>query len=327
MDREPSNQIAGGCIGFESLEEFGKPLRRYFSLEVSQLQPGSFTGSLSFLCSGAALLYRQNYPRPVHITGEVLGGRFGVGIRLGMGGAIFAGETVDERHLPSAMTGEEIEFTGRGGYRQMVLAVDQARLLRMAEAERVAPRVLRGLSPGRNGMALSVHPRWGACVAETFGKLLGEADAGLIRASPENFEDLIYESILSVVEHSDLPCGRTPAAVVVRRAIDWADSSPGMLPRIHGLAAGLRMSPRTLQKAFFSVTGMGPNAFFRTRLLNRARHVLLRSDPGGTKVCAVATDLGFTELGRFSVRYRELFGESPSQTLLRRPRPIVLVPG
>jgi hypothetical protein len=34
-----------------------------------------------------------------------------------------------------------------------------------------------------------------------------------------------------------------------------------------------------------------------------------------------------TEIGRFSVRYRELFGESPSQTLARLPRCIVPIQG
>jgi AraC family ethanolamine operon transcriptional activator len=32
-------------------------------------------------------------------------------------------------------------------------------------------------------------------------------------------------------------------------------------------------------------------------------------------VTKIATRLGFRELGRFSVEYREMFGESPSATL------------
>jgi AraC-like DNA-binding protein len=34
-------------------------------------------------------------------------------------------------------------------------------------------------------------------------------------------------------------------------------------------------------------------------------------------VTEIATGLGFVELGRFSVEYRRMFGESPSETLHR----------
>ena len=100
-----------------------------------------------------------------------------------------------------------------------------------------------------------------------------------------------------------------------------------MVPRIHVLAARLHMSPRTLQKAFVSVTGLGPQAYFRHCALNRARHALLQANPVEDKVTAIAVGLGFSEIGRFSVRYRELFGESPSQTLQRSPRCMVAIPG
>jgi AraC-like DNA-binding protein len=66
-----------------------------------------------------------------------------------------------------------------------------------------------------------------------------------------------------------------------------------------------------------------PHAFFLRRRLNAARNVLLREDPAGRRVTDVATELGFSELGRFAVRYREMFGESPSETLRRSSRTTV----
>ena len=81
----------------------------------------------------------------------------------------------------------------------------------------------------------------------------------------------------------------------------------------------MRVSHSTLEAAFKSVTRLTPQVFLRLRRLNRARAALLSADPLRERVTDVATQMGFTELGRFAVRYRELFGESPSETLRRGP--------
>ncbi len=324
---QPSDRVFSGSIRRQAVEEVGAPLKRYYSLDIHQLRPGNYPSRLDFVASSGAIIYRENYPRATRIVGELLGGRFGLGIKLGETHGTFAGEKVAQQILPSAMGGEQIDFTGQDGYRQMIMAVDHAKLFEMAENARIAPRILEALKPGRRCMTLSTNPRAAACVAKTFGKMLDCAVAGEIEARQENFEDLIYEAILSLVEHSDRSYGRPPAAAIVRRATELAEASPGMVPRIHVLAARLHMSPRTLQKAFVSVTGLGPHAYFRHCALNRARRALLQAHPAEEQVTAIAAALGFTEIGRFSVRYRELFGESPSQTLRSRPRCIVSIPG
>jgi AraC-like DNA-binding protein len=49
--------------------------------------------------------------------------------------------------------------------------------------------------------------------------------------------------------------------------------------------------------------------------LSQVRGALLSARGQLVTVTEIATDFGFGELGRFSVEYRKVFGESPSQTL------------
>jgi AraC-like DNA-binding protein len=49
--------------------------------------------------------------------------------------------------------------------------------------------------------------------------------------------------------------------------------------------------------------------------LSEARRALLAADCKRVTVTEIATSFGFLELGRFSVEYRKVFGENPSQTL------------
>ena len=64
--------------------------------------------------------------------------------------------------------------------------------------------------------------------------------------------------------------------------------------------------------------GISPKRYLWLRRMHLARRALWRANTERTTVTEIASDYGFWELGRFSVAYRLLFGESPS-TALRRP--------
>jgi AraC family ethanolamine operon transcriptional activator len=87
--------------------------------------------------------------------------------------------------------------------------------------------------------------------------------------------------------------------------------------QISGLCDVLAVSERTLRKAFHKIYGAPPCRHLRMLRLSQARRALLAVDSAATTVTEIAMDFGFLELGRFSVEYREAFGESPSQTLQR----------
>ena len=84
------------------------------------------------------------------------------------------------------------------------------------------------------------------------------------------------------------------------------------------ICAGVGVAERTLRAACEEHLGMGPIRYLTLRRMHLVRRALIGADAARTNVTRVVTDHGFWELGRFSVAYRTLFGESPSETL-RRP--------
>ena len=85
--------------------------------------------------------------------------------------------------------------------------------------------------------------------------------------------------------------------------------------QVPSLSRALGVSERTLRKLFNEIHGRPPSRHLRMLRLSQVRRALLSARGHLVTVTEIATDFGFTELGRFSVEYRKVFGESPSETL------------
>jgi AraC-like DNA-binding protein len=146
--------------------------------------------------------------------------------------------------------------------------------------------VLRSVEPfhrARNsrGLSMTIH-QWVAPVAETS-----------FTRENKSYRDLIEQAEKLALADLDEPL------------------------HISALCRALAVSERTLRKAFHKTYGLPPCRHLRMLRLSEARRALLSADCELTTVTEVAMCFGFVELGRFSVEYRKVFGESPSQTLYR----------
>lgn len=81
------------------------------------------------------------------------------------------------------------------------------------------------------------------------------------------------------------------------------------------LAAELGISLRALQLGFRRELNTTPHEYLRASRLARVHEELARADVRRTTVSAVANKWGFAHHSRFVRAYRELFAESPAQTL------------
>lgn len=94
--------------------------------------------------------------------------------------------------------------------------------------------------------------------------------------------------------------------------------SVSKLPRLIGA------SRRQLEYAFRDAFGLGPREFIHVTRLNEIRRELLSRRRDDVTVTEIAFAWGINHLGRFAASYRQLFGESPAETLVRADRRIKL---
>ena len=316
--------VLTGTIHRHSIDDMA-PANPHFDLEIQQLRPGQYRGRLDFIATANSIVYREDFPQDTTVIGALRGSKFGMSIPLD-GTSRISGQQISDQLIPSAISGEQLDYMAHGGTTHMIILVDHARLCETAEACRVTPSALRALSGQRTSLPMMTSPHAVAVVKQTFVKMLDQGASGKFEGRADNIDDLLLEAVLSLVDHLDEPYGRPPASVLFRRARQLADDMDRPA-NIAMLAATLRVSQSTLEKAFISATGLPPKKYLLHRQLNRARQALLAADAlGGDSVTSVALSLGFSELGRFAVRYRQFFGESPSQTLLRRTATTVALP-
>lgn len=103
-------------------------------------------------------------------------------------------------------------------------------------------------------------------------------------------------------------------SMLIRRAEHYLDEHSGVDFSVRALSAAIGVGERQMERIFQSAYGMGPCRWHHVARLNQARR-LLRTASVSTHVTEIASRLGFGHLGRFSGEYRQLFGESPRETL------------
>lgn len=103
-----------------------------------------------------------------------------------------------------------------------------------------------------------------------------------------------------------------------RLARDYIHAHLAELPSVADIATHCRVGVRALDRGFRRHLGASPWQYMLELRLQAVREELLAGHHGGT-VTDVALHWGFSNLGTFAARYREQFGELPSETLRGRP--------
>lgn len=191
------------------------------------------------------------------------------------------------------------------------IEVDQRALLDELEARR--PRV--GAKWAGRLAILDLSERDRAGLVSAAGELVQAMQPGNDSRQITVAEGRVVELMAGLALHRS--ADERPGELTQERARDlegWIDAHLGEPLTLGRLCQVAGVGARCLQKTFEYRRGMSPMRFVTERRLAAAFHRLGQAEPSAS-VTSIALELGFGHLSRFAQMYRQVIGESPSQTL------------
>ncbi|MGY0617013.1 helix-turn-helix domain-containing protein [Vibrio sp. FJH11] len=155
-------------------------------------------------------------------------------------------------------------------------------------------------------LAMLLNPEQARWSCETHQSVIKDV---LLELFSKNIEALKTQKESSSRTHSQ-------RQVVMNRVRQYLENQDYRTPiAVTELCEAVHVSRRTLQYTFEACCDTAPKQFIHRMRLNQIRRVL--QDPQDTRnIAEIAFDFGFFHLGQFSQSYKQLFGETPTETRL-----------
>jgi AraC-like DNA-binding protein len=177
----------------------------------------------------------------------------------------------------------------------------------------ISPKATKILRPAPAAVAHLSRLHAQACLlAETKSELVTQQE--VVRTIEHGVLNSLVNCLTAADAHGHAAARRRHISIMARFEATLATHDNRNLSA-RELCAAIGVSERTLRLCCVEVVGMSPGSYARLRRLNLVRAALRRADPTITRVSELARRYGFSELGRFAVTYRTVFGEMPSTTL------------
>jgi AraC family ethanolamine operon transcriptional activator len=288
---------------------------------ITSLSRGPFRQEVAFLSSSGLILYRETTWNRTRVQGLSPPGMFVFTVPLRIGGQTsYWGTPLHETGLPVMMPGG-VHADFSAGQQHLIVLIDLG-LFRKSLSEDLREAIERTAQA-------HVIPASRYAVARLGASLNAMVDGA--QADPQALQhphavlsmeqDLLaaFRGSLMLPPPVSRRVGRAKRQHGLERAVDYlryADAASVTIPELLRVA---RTSERTLEYAFLENFGLSPLGYLILRRYHAARKDLVAADGKTTKVGDIAQINGFYQMGRFAVRYKKLFGESPSHTLMRPP--------
>lgn len=285
-----------------------------WELQATQITAGGFTSFHRGLTDHRSLIYEETFRGGVSIDCALAPGFVAFSMpNLTARAGKWWGRPFPENQIAFSTGGREIAVQLPAGYGNLIaiLPVDEFRAEFELETG-MPPEFLDG-----QGHYLSVAPGRLERLSSTWLEFIRpQPDSIVLRGESSLCRDLT-RSLVAALPLPPLAIGSTATGrQQVRQMIEICNDLDGQVD-LDTFCENLRVSRRSLEVHARVHLGVSPHRYLRLTRLNQAYEALLRADPGKSLVKEIAADHSFHQLGRFSVEYRRLFGEMPSETLQR----------
>ena len=287
-----------------------------------QLGRGCLTSELRQLSADRFQVFQEVLDKRVVQRGYAPKGRLCAAMSLGSA-PVVQGQQVGSHSVVLLRDAEEFVLHAPEGTHFFAFNVDTVRFAKLAAFELSSEQLKRLKTTSQLSVDDALLARIRQRIQPLFRHLVEQSDA-ISPIAEKMLEDALLNAFLDLFSNAtdEVRCRRgnvTVSAYLVKRCQDLIDASGDTPLSILDLCEHLRVSRRTLQNSFQAVTGMRPVEYLRNLRLNAVRRRLITTSACTQNVGEVAVAMGFFHLSHFATHYRELFGESPSETR-RAPR-------
>lgn len=299
------------CLHLTSLDQLQTELDSVWEVEITQSQPGPLdawfwathegncevfgsTANRGLVCSG---LRSKDHWTLTPITRHCASGRF-------------RGQSLEDGDLLLLDPGGEVFQQTMAGHVQNAISipVDLAERIIRAEYHSEPGPMLRR-------WARKPDPRVAGRLERVLYTLLARSKLPTSPADVNSPE--LASQIIAIAQSGSAPEFLRSSAAnrrrIVTRGEDLIRSRLHQPPSVTELCEATFASRRLLFYAFNELLGRSPAAHAKILRLHAARRGILATGPQ-TPIQQVASELGFSHPGQFSIDYARVFGERPTQT-------------
>jgi AraC family ethanolamine operon transcriptional activator len=285
-----------------------------------QLSAGAFFGDVDYIQVNGMEIFEMHWEQVIHYQGLTPPGTIAFGLPISLAGeSRYLNRVIRDNELLIQHCGSEGDLIGSPNFIIHVLTVSEQRFFDKVHQ-------LTGLDKSQQIRSLNripLHPITAESLRVQFLALIRNTiNIKSVTSNSPAFVNIFAENLLNAIANIVIPDTVEQTTLrlkrqrqLVKKAEDYVMSYRAAPPRLDALCANIGTSERSLRGAFNACTGISVGAYLKTFRLNQVRRDLKSRSPDSIRVQDVAFNWGFSHLGQFAADYRQLFGESPSETL------------